>query len=95
MPNFIKSKDFICKYCGSKATTGSSLTSSRCSKSPTGRHVVYEGDTNIYINGCDKKIVKKEFVCQHCGYKASSISSLTGTKCFKNSGDGTKYHVPS
>lgn len=97
MADFIKSKDFFCKYCGYKASSVSSLTNGRCSKSPTSKHVPYNGDLNVYIDKCTKKTIKKEFVCQYCGCKANSISSLTGSRCSQNhddGGDGTKYHVP-
>ena len=87
----------ICKYCGKEDNVGT-LTGTRCSKSPTGKHIPYEGDMVVRKSGCDPTFIKRtEFVCKYCGYKAKTISSLTSSRCSKNTddgGSGTKYHVP-
>ena len=73
--------DFFCKYCRTKNVTISHLTYSTCSKNPTGKHIVYEGDAS-----------KKEFVCKYCGTKNVTISHLTYSTCSKN--PNGKYHEP-
>ncbi len=73
---------FFCMYCGTERSSVSSLTSSTCSKNPSGKyHALYEGSE------------KKEYTCKYCGTKRSSISSLTSSTCSKN--PNGKYHVPA
>ena len=64
--------NFYCKCCGVKRSSISSLTSSSCSKSPTGKHIPYEGEE------------KDEYCCKYCGVERSSISSLTSSSCRKS-----------
>lgn len=67
---------YYCKYCGSKASSISSLTSGSCPKHPNGwckgNHEPYQGNE------------KKNYYCEYCGAKASSISSLTSGSCPKH-----------
>lgn len=71
---------YYCKWCGSSASSVSSLTSGSCSKNPVGRkHEPYEGEE------------KKFYFCKYCGTRGSSISSLTSGSCSKSP---TKRHVP-
>lgn len=48
---------YYCQYCGTAATTISTLGSNSCSKSPTGRHVPYAGDekSKYICNLIDRK----------------------------------------
>lgn len=68
--------NFYCEYCGSKASSISSLTSSSCAKHPSGlnkgRHKLYEGGE------------KSKYFCKYCGANASTISSLTKSSCSKH-----------
>ena len=65
--------NYYCKYCGAKAASIASLTSSSCPRHPSGinkgKHTLYEGAE------------KTKYECKHCGTSASSISSLTGSSC--------------
>lgn len=73
---------FYCKCCGTERSSVSSLTSSTCSRNPSGKyHVLYEGSE------------KSRYTCKYCGADRSSISSLTSSLCNKNP-EG-KYHVPA
>ncbi|MBB5217960.1 Zn finger protein HypA/HybF involved in hydrogenase expression [Treponema rectale] len=67
---------YYCKYCGSKASSISSLTSGSCPKHPNGwckgNHEPYQGNE------------QKNYYCEYCGSKASSISSLTSGSCPKH-----------
>lgn len=80
--------NFYCKYCGSKASSISSLTSSSCSRHPSGtnkgKHTLYEGSE------------KSQYSCKYCGSKASSISSLTSSSCSKHpDGSNKGKHEPA
>jgi len=72
--------NYYCKWCGSKYSTVSGLTSGSCSKSPTKKHELYEG------------IEKSQYVCKYCGSKYSTISGLTSGSCSKSP---TKRHQPA
>lgn len=72
--------NFYCKCCGSKYSSISSLTGSHCSKSSSGRHVLYEGEEQSH------------YYCAYCGSKYSSLSSLTGSHCSKSP---TGRHFPA
>jgi DNA-directed RNA polymerase subunit RPC12/RpoP len=67
---------YYCKYCGTKASSISSLTNSSCSRHPNGaskgKHVLYEGAE------------KAKYECKYCGTGASSISSLTASTCSRH-----------
>lgn len=71
---------FYCKYCGTAYNTVTGLTSAGCSKSPTKKHVLYEGGE------------KKQYTCQYCGSKMNTISGLVATTCAKSP---TKHHFPA
>lgn len=80
--------NFYCEYCGTKASSISSLTGGSCSKHPAGfgkgKHKLYEGSE------------KSEYFCKFCGTKASSIASLTGGSCSKHpAGFGKGKHAPA
>lgn len=71
-----------CQYCGTERSSVSSLTSSTCSKNPTGKyHSPYEGSE------------KTKYTCKYCGTERLNISSLTSSSCSKN--PNGKYHVPA
>ena len=79
---------FYCKYCGRKASSVASLTSSPCIRHPDGqgkgRHVLYEGSE------------KEQYVCKHCGRKANSIATLTASKCIRHpNGPSKGNHEPA
>jgi hypothetical protein len=65
--------NYQCRYCGTKASSVSSLTASSCNRHPNGsykgKHVLYEGSE------------KSQYTCKYCGSKASTISSLTASSC--------------
>ena len=76
-----KTTNYYCKWCGTKYSSISSLTSGACSKNPNGkRHELYEGSE------------KSHYYCKWCGLKYSSISSLTSGACSRN--PDSKRHEP-
>lgn len=79
---------FYCKYCGHKASSIASLTSSICTRHPDGackgRHVLYDGSE------------KREYTCKYCGKKSPSISSLTASLCMRHpNGPAKGKHAPA
>jgi len=73
--------NYYCKWCGSKYSSISGLTSGSCSKNPNGKkHELYEGSE------------KSQYVCKYCGSKYSSLSGLTSGSCSKSP---TKKHQPA
>ena len=79
---------FYCKYCGHKASSVMSLTSSLCIRHPNGpckgRHVLYEGGE------------KEQYMCKHCGKKATSIATLTSSLCIRHpNGPCKDKHEPA
>ena len=81
-------ENFYCKYCGTKASSVSSLTSNSCSRHPDGpsrgKHVLYEGSE------------KSQYVCKYCGTKANTISSLTSNSCSRHPNGASKgKHEPA
>ncbi len=82
------SQSYYCKYCGTKASSISSLTGWTCPRHPDGpnkgRHVLYEGAE------------KSSYSCRYCGNSASSISTLTAWKCPRHPrGANSGNHEPS
>ncbi len=80
--------NFYCEYCGTKASSVSSLTGSFCLRHPNGankgKHKLYEGSE------------KSQYVCKYCGTKSSSISSLTGSFCLRHPAGANKgKHAPA
>ena len=76
---------YFCLYCGSQASTVSSLTSGYCTRHPDGsglHHVLYEGGE------------KSQYTCKYCGTSAPSISSMTCGYCPRNQ-NGRGHHVPA
>ena len=67
-------KFFFCKNCGMKFASVQSLTSSSCSRHPSGkgRHELYEGST------------KPIYTCKYCGKMSRDLRSLTSSKCVKH-----------
>ena len=83
-----KPSAFYCKYCGHKATSVASLTTSACIRHPDGphkgRHALYEGSE------------KEAYTCKYCGHKASTISSLTASACIRHpNGPHKGKHEPA
>lgn len=71
--------NFYCKYCGTKMSSISGLTSNSCSMNPNkGKHVLYEGSE------------KAKYSCKHCGTKSNSFSGLVHNHCSRN--ESGKYH---
>jgi hypothetical protein len=72
---------YYCKYCGQKYSSVFLLTNAGCFKSPTKKHVLYEGAK------------KSQYVCKYCGTKSNTIVSLTGSShCLKSP---NKWHEPA
>ena len=76
----VSSESVTCEYCGSRYSNLQSLTSGSCSKSPSGKHVPYEGDE------------KSQYYCEYCGSKYSNLQSLTSGSCSKSP---TRKHHPA
>jgi DNA-directed RNA polymerase subunit RPC12/RpoP len=73
--------NFYCKWCGTKYSTVSGLTTNSCSRNPEGKkHELYEGSE------------KTQYTCKYCGTKHSTISGLTTNACSKSP---TKKHQPA
>lgn len=80
--------NFYCEYCGSKASSVSSLTGNPCNRHPNGsgkgKHKLYEGSE------------KTKYTCKYCGTSSSSINSLTGNPCNRHpNGSGKGKHSPA
>lgn len=80
--------NYHCEYCGSSASSVSSLTSGNCNRHPNGvskgKHSLYQGSE------------KSQYTCKFCGSKASSISSLTGSNCNRHPNGASKgRHIPA
>ncbi len=80
--------NYYCEYCGTKASSVSSLTSGYCGRHPNGaskgKHKLYEGSE------------KSQYVCKYCGTKASSISNLTSAYCGRHPNGSSKgKHSPA
>jgi hypothetical protein len=79
--------DYLCEYCGYKAHSVFSLTSSTCNRHPAGpnkgRHKLYEGDTD------------SPFTCKYCGNKNASLFGLTSSTCNRHPDGANKgRHAP-
>jgi len=65
-----------CKYCGTKASNVTSLTSGPCFRHPLGtnkgKHSLYEGSE------------KSQYTCRNCGFKNTTLGSLTSGDCPKH-----------
>ena len=82
------SQNFYCRYCGTHASSVSSLTSSSCYRHPNGpnkgKHVLYEGSE------------KSQYTCKYCGTHSSSLSSLTSSSCYRHPDGANKgKHEPA
>lgn len=80
--------DCYCKYCGTRSSSISSLTSGWCRNHPEGankgRHALYQGGE------------KSQYFCALCGTKANSISSLTSGWCRNHpQGSNKGHHEPA
>tara|TARA_R110001592_G_scaffold352314_1_gene650062 strand:+ start:1057 stop:1308 length:252 start_codon:yes stop_codon:yes gene_type:complete len=66
-------ENYYCKHCGVKYSSIRALTSSTCSRHPSGpnkgKHILYEGTE------------KKEYSCKFCGTKYSLLTALTSGTC--------------
>ncbi len=76
--------NFYCMYCGTKASSVSSLTALSCMRHPSGKgkHQLYEGSE------------KSKYTCKFCGTSAGSISSLTALSCMRHP-NGKGKHQPA
>ena len=63
---------FYCKYCGRDYKDIKYMLTSSCAKSPTKKHVAYEG------NHTDP------FICKHCGKKEKELRVLVNGYCSKS-----------
>ncbi len=82
------SQKFYCQYCGTNASSVSSLTSGVCYRHPNGpnkgKHSLYEGSE------------KSQYTCKYCGTHSSSISSLTSGVCYRHPNGANKgHHAPA
>lgn len=80
--------NFYCEYCGTKASSVSSLTANSCTRHPMGvnkgKHSLYEGSE------------KSQYTCKYCGNKSTSISSLTANSCTRHpNGVNKGHHSPA
>ena len=76
---------YFCLYCGSQASTVSSLTSGYCTRHPDGN-----GLHQVLSEGSEKS----QYTCKYCGSSYPSISSMTGGYCPRNQ-NGRGHHVPA
>ena len=73
--------NFYCKWCGSKYTNVTTLTSGSCSKNPEGKK-----------HGLDEGSKKSQYVCKCCRSKYSNLTTLCTGSCSKSH---TKKHQPA
>lgn len=78
-----------CRYCGSKSSSISSLTASKCSRHPDG---AYKGCHVPVDKGTPTGNGSKVY-CEYCGASSSSISSLTASKCSRHPKGAYKGHT--
>ena len=71
LPSFAAT-GYVCKYCGERFSSLSVMGSLKCSKSPGGKHVVYEGEET------------GPYTCAYCGERFSSLSVMGSLKCSKS-----------
>jgi len=71
--------NFICEYCGVQYSDLRTMINSACAKSPTKKHVPFEGG------------VRAEYICKHCGVKYRDFRTLINSACSKSP---TKKHLP-
>ncbi len=68
--------NFYCEFCGTKASSISSLTSSSCHRHPSGtgkgKHKLYEGSE------------KAKYNCKYCGTSSASIKNLVTSSCHRH-----------
>jgi hypothetical protein len=70
-----------CKWCGSSNFSNvQQMTSSACSKSPTGRHELYAGAARQF------------YLCQYCAAESASFEQLVTSPCSKSP---RRYHDAS
>jgi DNA-directed RNA polymerase subunit RPC12/RpoP len=70
---------YICKCCGQKYKSLHTLTFMSCSRSPTRKHIAFEGG------------IQKRYICEYCGQENNSLGSLVFHSC---SHSPTKKHIP-
>ena len=71
---------FYCECCGADYSSVHSLISCSCSRSPTKKHILYEGTE------------KSRYTCKYCGKQYPSIHSMVICSCSKSP---TKRHHPA
>jgi predicted nucleic acid-binding Zn-ribbon protein len=65
--------NFYCKHCGQKYSDVKTLTINSCSKSPSKKHELFEGEE------------QKEYFCLNCGQKYSDLKTMLINSCSKSS----------
>lgn len=80
LPLTLLADTVYCRYCGSKSSSISSLTASKCSRHPDG---AYKGCHVPVDKGTPTGNGSKVY-CEYCGASSSSISSLTASKCSRH-----------
>jgi len=71
---------YYCKYCDQQFSSVIALTNLGCSRSPTKKHVLYEGTE------------KSQYICKHCGQKFRGIVNMVNATCHKSP---TMKHEPA
>jgi predicted nucleic acid-binding Zn ribbon protein len=71
---------FFCKHCGIATPSVQSLVNNPCTKSPSRKHVLYEGGE------------KSRYTCKHCGISTPTLVSLVNNPCVKSP---SKKHEPA
>lgn len=80
--------NYYCKYCGTKNSSISGLTTNSCPRHPLGankgKHVLYEGSE------------KPKYSCKYCGTSNAAISGLTTNNCPRHPNGANKgKHEPA
>lgn len=75
---------FYCEYCGRSFSSVAVMSSSFCSKDPTGnkRHKLYEGSE------------KSTYTCKYCGRTFANLAVMSSSQCPKDP-SGHKRHSPA
>ena len=68
---------YYCEWCGAVHQSVQSLVNSSCPRSPSKKHMLYEGSE------------KSQYTCKYCGAKGQSLRGLVNSTCTKSP---TKYH---
>ena len=63
---------FYCKYCGREEKDVRTLVNGNCVKSPSKKHVTYEGSNT------------NPFICKYCGREEKDLKVLVNGYCSKS-----------